>query len=525
MTWRRVVLLALVMATLSFPLGAARKLWVLDEARYAAVVEDMHETGRWFAPQLNGEFFDHKPPLYFWLVGAVTALTGGQSEFILYTIAWFLSLACVVATYFLARALLPERAAWLAAVVMSSSFLYLITTGIARMDLMMVALMVLGLLAFVRGYTTGRRRLYVWFFVFCALAVMTKGPYGIVLPLVGVLVFLAWEKRLGEAVTPWFLGGFLVGLAILAAWLAALCFVEGPHVLRLYLVKQTLGRAASSWAHAEPFWYYAALLPLEFLPWVAFVPCGFAVMRRRHPVAFRFLLAVAASNFVVLSAVSCKIFVYILPIWPALAAAAAVRLRQASDNGASTWFRTEVTIGGVLLAALGAAGLVFCRRHFPEKAAQMAVMAAALGVLGLVALVAAWLPARAVRRRAVLVGSILVVTGLVFSRVAALGLTPAFNDVMSPKVAGEQMRGYASEGYALATCGVPIGTYNFYARQLVIRDVAASDVVRFLAENARAVVTIRGTSLDEIRAALPPGVQIGPEHILESKPHYLLVKD
>ena len=166
MTRRRVLLLVLVAAALTFPLGAARKLWVLDEVRYAAVVEEMHETGRWFAPYLNGEFFDQKPPLYFWLVAGLTALTGGQSEFVLYVIAWLLSLACVVATYFLARALVPERTAWLAAVVMASSFLYVVTTGIARMDLMMVAFMVLGLLAFVRGYTTGRRGLYVWFFVF-----------------------------------------------------------------------------------------------------------------------------------------------------------------------------------------------------------------------------------------------------------------------------------------------------------------------------------------------------------------------
>jgi 4-amino-4-deoxy-L-arabinose transferase-like glycosyltransferase len=523
MTRRRVLLLVLVAAALTFPLGAGRKLWVLDEVRYAAVVEEMHETGRWFGPYLNGEFFHHKPPLYFWLVGSITALTG-QSEFILYVIAWLLSLACVVTTYFLLRALVPERTAWLGAVVMASSFLYAVVTGIARMDLMMVTFMLLGLLAFVRGYMTGRRGLYAWFFVFCALAVMTKGPYGIVLPLVAVLAFLAWERRLKEAVSPWFFGGFLIGLGIVGVWLALLTLVEGPHVLRDYIVKQTLGRMAGSWAHAEPFWYYAAYLPLEFLPWVAFVPCGFALLRRRHPVAFRFMLVLAVTNLVVLSAVSCKLWVYILPIWPALAVAAAVRLRHALVEGASKWFKIEATVTGGLLLAMSVAAQLLCQHIFPEKTASVLPVCVGLSAFGVLAIVAAWLPALSTgRTRAVLVGSVLVVTGLTFSRVTALVLTPEFNDVMSPKTAGELMRQYADDGYALATCGVPIGTYNYYARQRIIPEIQADEVQSFLAENPRAVVAIRKKALDELHDVLPDLLRTG-EHVLERKTHYLVVK-
>lgn len=524
MTGRRVLLLVLVAAALTFPLGAARKLWVLDEVRYAAVVEEMHETGRWFAPYLNGEFFDHKPPLYFWLVGGITALTG-QSEFILYVIAWLLSLACVVATYSLLRALVPERTAWLGAVVMASSFLYAVVTGIARMDLMMVTFMLLGLLAFLRGYMTGRRRLYIWFFVFCALAVMTKGPYGIVLPLVAVLAFLAWERRLKEAVSPWFVGGFLIGLGIVGVWLALLALVEGPHVLRDYIVKQTLGRMADSWAHKEPFWYYAAYLPLEFLPWVAFVPCGFALLRRRHPVAFRFMLVLAVTNLVVLSAVSCKLWVYILPIWPALAVAAAVRLRHALVEGASKWFKIEVTVTGGLLVTLGVAGQILCRHYFPDKTASMAPLAAALSLLGACAVVIAWSPGpAAARKRAVLVGTLFVLTGMAFSRLTMSTLTPAFNDAMSPARAAEGMRWFADQGYTLATCGVPTGTYNYYTHQRVIPEIDAADLPDFFTQHAPALVAIRTKIFVEIYDDLP-GVFATWPHELERKEHCLIGRE
>jgi len=482
----------------------------------------MRETGHWFAPYLNGEFYDHKPPLYFWLVGGLTALMGSHGEYALYVIAWLLSLACLIAAFFLIRALLPEPTAWLAAVVMASSFLYTVTTGIARMDLMMLAFMLLGLLAFVRGYTTGRRPLYVWFFVFCALAVMTKGPYGLVLPLVGVLVFLAWERRLKEAVSPWFLGGFLIGLGVVGLWLCALVLVEGRHILRDYIVHQTFGRVAGSWAHPEPFWYYVALLPIEFLPWIAFVPRGFALMRRRRPVAFRLLLALAASNLVVLSAVSCKIFVYILSIWPALAAAAAFALHEAAPQPSSRPLRIETAITGALLVALGLAAHLLCRYHFPEKTASMIPLAVALVVLGVLVIVLAAIPA--VRRHTVIVASVLIVAGLAFSRLTALVLTPAFNDVMSPAAPGEAMRDYADRDYVLATCGIPFGTYNYYARTRVIKDIKnGTDLPAFLQKNPRAVVAIRETTLEEIRHALPE-VLITDKHLLELKPHHLLVQ-
>jgi len=524
MTLRRVVLLVLVAAALAFPIGAARDLWVLDEVRYAGVVEAMHKTGHWFAPSLNGEFYDHKPPMYFWCVGALTTLTGGQSAFILYVIAWLLGLACIVAAYFLARALLPERTAWLAAVVMASSFLFVVCAGNARMDLMMVAFMVLGLLAFVRGCLGEKRRLYVWFFVCCALAVMTKGPYGIVLPLVTVLVFLAWERRLKELCTPWFLLGLLIGLGVIGAWLAGLVAVEGTHVLRAYFVKQTFGRMAGSWAHAEPFWFYAAWLPIEFLPWIAFVPGGFVRMKRQHPAAFRFMLALAASNLVVLSAVSCKLWVYILPVWPALACAAAVRLCEAAEGRRPRGFKIETTITAALLVVLGAVAYGLCSRHFPSHIRPVAVFGGVLALCGAVAIAAAWLPHRSVKRRVMLVGGVLIVCGLAFSRLTTLVLTPAFNESMSPKAAGEQMARYAAQGYTLATCGVPFGTYNYHAHQLVIAELDAADLPRYFDDHPRAVVAIRAKDFEAVRDALP-GVRIVGEHVLENKTHLLLVSE
>ena len=174
--------------------------------------------------------------------------------------------------------------------------------------------------------------------------------------------------------------------------------------------------------------------------------------------------------------------------------------------------------------ALGVAASLLCRHYFPEKMGAMTPVAVVLAVFGAVAIGAAWVPRVDGSKRAVLVGALLVATGLAFSRLTALVLTPAFDDVMSPKTAGTTMREYAEDGYGLATCGVPMGTYNCYARQQVIPSLSSPEVAAFFEAHPRAVVVIRGASLEKIRDSLTD-VRVTGKHILELKPHYLLVTD
>src|SRR5512147_608386 len=53
-----------------------RDPWPPDEPRFALVAQDMLRSGDFLFPRIGGDLYADKPPLFFWLIAAATALTG-----------------------------------------------------------------------------------------------------------------------------------------------------------------------------------------------------------------------------------------------------------------------------------------------------------------------------------------------------------------------------------------------------------------------------------------------------------------
>ncbi|MCK4939669.1 MAG: hypothetical protein KAR80_05190, partial [Rhodospirillaceae bacterium] len=51
-----------------------RPVLPIDETRYLSVAWEMHTSGSYLVPHLNGELYSHKPPLLFWLINAGWAI-------------------------------------------------------------------------------------------------------------------------------------------------------------------------------------------------------------------------------------------------------------------------------------------------------------------------------------------------------------------------------------------------------------------------------------------------------------------
>ena len=71
--WPALLVSALLLAGLQIWL---RPLLPVDETRYLSVAWEMWSRGDFLVPYLNGEPYSHKPPLLFWLVHGVWALSG-----------------------------------------------------------------------------------------------------------------------------------------------------------------------------------------------------------------------------------------------------------------------------------------------------------------------------------------------------------------------------------------------------------------------------------------------------------------
>jgi len=170
------------------------------------------------------------------------------------------------------------------------------------------------------GCRADGRRAGLLFWAASGLAVLAKGPVGVLLPLGVVLVTLALDRDLGKwrRFAPF--SGPAVFVATLAPWMAATMIWGGEYSVWGALRKHFVERAIYGMHHVQPFWYYATVLPYALLPWSFLLLGAFLLAwRRRHEPDDRFLMAWAVFVVLFFSVSTEKRDLYVLPAVPAFA--------------------------------------------------------------------------------------------------------------------------------------------------------------------------------------------------------------
>lgn len=254
------------------PILTQRDFTPMNELRYLSIADEMIENDHIFILTNHGEPYADKPPLYIWLIILLKKLAGGHSIFLLSMLGLipaFIAVAVLDKWIFVddkKNAL--DRAAM--ALMLCSSGLFLTLSFYFRMDMMMTMFIVLALYSFHLMYSgRGNFKLQSWLLpLWIFLAIFTKGPVGLLMPVLVILVFLLMEKEAKE------LGKYL-GIKTLGviASLCALWFlgVIAEHGGKEYLydltVHQTFGRAVNSFHHNEPIYYYLKNIWLTIFPY------------------------------------------------------------------------------------------------------------------------------------------------------------------------------------------------------------------------------------------------------------------
>jgi 4-amino-4-deoxy-L-arabinose transferase-like glycosyltransferase len=155
------------------------------------------------------------------------------------------------------------------------------------------------------------------------LATITKGPVGIAIPLVTMLLYCIVQKQYGQLKKLDLLPGLIIIAATAALWLVPACILGGNEYTQNILFKQTVGRAVDSYSHKQPFYYYLENFPADFNPWTIFIPSAviFFWRKRKQGVALdlAFPLVWFAGTFIFFSLVSGKRNLYLMPLYPAAA--------------------------------------------------------------------------------------------------------------------------------------------------------------------------------------------------------------
>jgi 4-amino-4-deoxy-L-arabinose transferase-like glycosyltransferase len=376
-----------------------RDLFVGDETKYGQVVREMRATGAFFLPTLNGAPFTHKPPLHFWMIDLLTIPLGVYST-------WAFVLPSLLAFIFLVW-LMWKMGGPVAAFVCATSLMIWGSAQSARMDISFTAFIVLGI------WMMQRDKLLPAGVAF-GIATLIKGPMAPVIAI--VLYLLEWKRRPRQGL----IAGIAAMIILPLLWFVPAMLMGGGSYTREVIVKQTIGRAISTWVHNAPPWFYVLHLPGILFPWFI---VAIAALRGANRFYLNWILAV----IVPYSLMSSKLDVYMMAMIPPVALMVADR--------------TSMVANRITLALL-IVPVIFVGR-VPAEARPLLIILAVAAALALLT----W---RSPVLSTIAVGLVPLVP-LVY---AALTLMPFINDIGSTRrlIAAIEKQRVAPEAVALYTC-------------------------------------------------------------------------
>ncbi len=292
--WLFSALALLLLCWLAFFHGlGALGLMDKTEALFVEVGHQMHQRGDWVTPWWNGERFFDYPVWGYWMVALSFRLFGVSPWAARLPVALAAS-AVVVATYLLLfcwphggePARLRHGRALLGASVLATSPGWIGWGRTSTTDMFLSSAITLALFGFLLAWRhphhprlapLGR----AGFALFSAIAVLAKGPVGLLLPGLVITVFLSLTGRWRD----WLRPGFLLAMAALFAgvvlpWYSAATQVNGMAFLGGFLGFSNLQRFTSViYDHPGPPWFYLPWVLLLLLPWSLFLPAAIGSLR------------------------------------------------------------------------------------------------------------------------------------------------------------------------------------------------------------------------------------------------------
>jgi 4-amino-4-deoxy-L-arabinose transferase-like glycosyltransferase len=339
------------------------------EPLFAEAARQMNVTGDWITPYFNGATRFDKPPLVYWLMAIAYQLVGDN--------AWGArlpsALSAIAMTIFGFFTLLkfgfpsPKSvtkepnsprtqrqlwlSAWLGSAMMALNLQTMVWARTGVSDMLLSACMNGAIFCFFWGYcsmnseqlsvnnedtqkqiTNNKQQIinpwYIAFYVLLALAVLTKGPVGIVLPGLTILAFLFYVGKFWEvAKEAKLVFGAVLFSFITIPWFIAVILANGQDYIDTFFGYHNIERFTQVVnQHSAPWYFYFLVVLVGFMPWSLYLPIAMAKLRfwrrsfwQQQPRSAHlglFALFWFATIFIFFSVAVTKLPSYTLPLLP-----------------------------------------------------------------------------------------------------------------------------------------------------------------------------------------------------------------
>src|SRR6185503_8738463 len=277
---------------------------------------------------------------------------------------------CVVLTWLIGARLFGATAAWLAALVLATSFRFVMFAHQGLTDIPALLFELIALHAFLRAdaHSSGGVA-WVAAWVAVGLAGMTKGPVAII-PVAIWMAFYALRREWSGLRRMRLLPGSIIALAIAAPWPIYMTATHGRRFLDVAVMSEVVARVRGQVGGSRGLFYYADVWPADLLPWTPFFLAALVwlvVARRglepdtRRGVALALVWFAGVIALFTLS--KAKVPHYLLPSHPAAALLTALFIERMARHEASRGlWRAATSVVLLLLPAAGVLAWALLRR-------------------------------------------------------------------------------------------------------------------------------------------------------------------
>ncbi len=226
-----------------------------------------------FTMHSNGKPWFVHPPLSFWLQSATCQLFG-WTDFNLRLNEAIFGIVGLIVTFMIGRLFLTEAVALAGSLILGTSMYYFVIARMAIFDTILNTFILLAIYFFFKAYLNPQKkgRYFLGYALATVLAVLSKGPIGLVQPGMIIVPFLffkkdlkfLWDKRVGL--------NFLLFLALASPWYLYEFSIHGIQFFNVALKDYTWFRFFGVVESQPGPWYYYVSALLFFFPWVFHIP-------------------------------------------------------------------------------------------------------------------------------------------------------------------------------------------------------------------------------------------------------------
>lgn len=257
----------LITITLVYGIGLFIDVMEIDSAQYASIAREMADNNQWLQVQHRGVNYLDKPPLLFWL-SALLFKVFGVSNFAFKLPSFLFTLLGVYSTYKLTKALFNKPTAQVATLLLYGCQAWYFFNNDVRTDAMLAGAAIFAMWQLYTYLQTRHWLAFVGGFTGIALAMLAKGPIGLIVPAMALGAYVLVNRRWKDIFNPMYIVGLAWVALLLTPMLLGLYWQYGGNGPLFFFWTQSFGRITGEniWKNDAGYFFFTHTFLWAFLP-------------------------------------------------------------------------------------------------------------------------------------------------------------------------------------------------------------------------------------------------------------------